>query len=130
MKNRNLIKESQGIVDKPGIEWKTFSIDIVNYLCENNCSFLKEIIKFLQNHKICRVGISSNIEQTKDLIYHMPKWLSTLYICISKDPKSEYCKSPGSFWTNYSKLENNKLIATISLGCLKNYLNDDGIKKL
>jgi len=60
----------------------------------------------------------------------MPKWLSTLYICISKDPKSEYCKSPGSFWTNYSKLENNKLIATISLGCLKNYLNDDGIKKL
>lgn len=66
MKNRNLIKESQGIVDTPGIEWKTFSTDIVNYLCKNNCSFLKEIIKFLKNHKVCRFGISSNFNQNDD----------------------------------------------------------------
>ena len=35
---------------------------------ENNCSFLKEIIKFLQNHKVCRFGISSNSEQNIDII--------------------------------------------------------------
>ena len=115
MKNRNLLKESQGIVDKPGIEWKTFSKDIVNYLCKNNCSFLKEIIKFLQNHKVCRFGISSNSEQNRDLIQHMPKWLSTLYIYISDDPKSVYCNSAGSFHPNVSKLENDKLVATMSL---------------
>lgn len=132
MKNRNLIKESQGIVDKPGIEWKTFSIDIVNYLCENNCSFLKEIIKFLQNHKRCRFGIFSDPKQNDDehLIQHMPKWLSTLYIYISDDPKSVFCNSNGNFYPDFSKLENNKLIATISLGYLQNYLNDEGIIKI
>ena len=130
MENRNLLKESQGIVDKPGIEWKTFSKDIVNYLCKNNCSFLKEIIKFLQNHKVCRFGISSNSEQNIDIIQHMPKWLSTLYIYISDDPKSVYCNSAGQFHPNASKLENNKLVATMSLGCLQKYLNDKDAKKI
>lgn len=131
MENRNLIKESQGIVDKPGIEWKTFSKDIVNYLCKNNCSFLKEIINFLQNHKVCRFGISSNSEQNDDtLIQHMPKWLSTLYIYISDDPKSVYCNSAGQFHPNVSKLENDKLVGTISLGCLQKYLNDKDAKKI
>ena len=131
MKNRNLIKESQGIVDTPGIEWKTFSMDIVNYLCKNNCSFLKEIIKFLKNHKVCRFGISSNFNQNDDpLIQHMPKWLSCLYIYISDDPKSVYCSSGGGFFRDASKLENDKLIATISLGCLRKYLNDKDTKKI
>lgn len=127
MKNRNLIKESQGIVDKPGIEWKTFSKDIVNYLCEN----IKEIIEFLQNHKVCRLEISSNSNQNADpLIQHMPKWLSCLYIYISDDPKSVYCNSAGHFYLNVSKLENDKLVGTISLGCLQKYLNDKDVKKI
>ena len=60
----------------------------------------------------------------------MPKWLSTLYIYISDDPKSVYCNSAGSFHPNVSKLENNKLVATMSLGCLQKYLNDKDAKKI
>ena len=60
----------------------------------------------------------------------MPKWLSTLYIYISDDPKSVFCNSNGCFYPDFSKLENNKLIATISLGYLQNYLNDEGIIKI
>ena len=121
MKNRNLIKESQGIVDKPGIEWKTFSIDVTNYLCKN----IEEIIKFLQNHKNCRIQISSDPTKQIDDLFHMPKWLSTLYIHISNNLKNNGC-----FYNSVAKLENDKLVATISLGYLKNYLNNEGVKKI
>ena len=60
----------------------------------------------------------------------MPKWLSTLYIYISDDPKSVYCNSAGGFLYEYSKLENDKLVGTISLGCLQKYLNDKDAKKI
>lgn len=98
MKNRNLIKESQGIVDKPGVEWYTLSKVIqifINDYCKQDKNFefaignknltitLKNIISYYnKNYKKIHpyIGVST-IDPISTLI---PDWIYNFNIKIKQ----------------------------------------------
>ena len=98
MKNRNLIKESQGIVDKPGVEWYTLSKVIqvfINDYCkqDKNSEFangnknltitLKNII-FYYNKNYKKIHPNIGVSTTAPISTLIPDWIYDFNIKIKQ----------------------------------------------
>ena len=109
MKKDNFIFESQGIVDKDGIQWFNLSELIVDYIFD--------LLHGLNNDNE-HIITKGNIESYYQYIYKkqmpsyiIPEWIGTFKIHLAHEKKSK-----GSFWSSKAKLNNNdKLVFDIEI---------------
>lgn len=115
MKNRNLIKESQGIVDKDGIQWFDLSDLITDYVYDLQNGLNADPFYDADNESITKGNIESYYQYKhakKIPSYIIPDWIGSFTINIIKDKDSN-----GTFLKKTSKLnDSKKLVFTIEIG--------------
>ena len=113
MKNKNLIKESQGLVDKDGIQWNDLSNLITDYVYDLQNGLNVDPFYNGEDAEISIKQIESYYQyiNSKRLPnYVIPDWIDSFTINIIKDKNSN-----GTFLKRTAKLNNNKLVFTIEI---------------
>ena len=113
MKNKNLIKESQGLVDKDGIQWYDLSDLITDYVYDLQNGLNADPFYNGGDAEISVKQIESyyqyvNSKRIPD--YIIPNWVGSFTIDIIKDKNNK-----GTFLKRNAKLNNNKLVFTIEV---------------
>ena len=110
-KMTNLIKESQGLVDKDGIQWNDLSDLITDYVYDLQNGLNADPFYNGEDAEISLKQIESyyQYKNSKRLPnYIIPDWIGSFTINIIKDKDNN-----GTFLKRTAKLNNNKLVFTI-----------------
>lgn len=115
MKKIKYIQESQGLIDKDGIQWNDLSDLITEYVFDLEHGLNSDPFYEVDNESITRGNIEGYYQyrnSKKMPSYIIPEWIGTFNINIVKDKSSK-----GTFIKKTAKLNNwNKLDFTIEIG--------------